>query len=158
MQVKIIGILGFHGLFHNFFLDEREFLRYYYCIIFVNYAHISEIIGREDHMEKRETFDKYAIFTTGGKQYQAVEGKTLGIEKLEGEAGDKVEFKEVLFRKAAPGQFEIGKPILETPIKASIVKQTQGPKVVSFRFKRRKKVRVKRGHRQPITVVRFESV
>lgn len=103
-------------------------------------------------------FDSYAIFQTGGKQYQAVKGQTIGIEKLEGEDGAKIEFKDVLFRKTGDKQFEFGKPHLETPVKASIVKQTKGPKLVVFNFKRRKKVRVKKGHRQPITVVRIESI
>jgi len=109
-------------------------------------------------MESRKTYDKYAIFAAGGKQYQAVEGKTIAVEKIEGEAGTPVEFKEVLFRKTGEGKFEVGKPYLETPIKASIVKQMKLPKVIVFKFKRRKKVRVKRGHRQPQTVVRIESI
>lgn len=108
--------------------------------------------------ETKTTFDRYAIFQTGGKQYQALEGKTLAIEKLEGEAGDTVEFEQVLLRKTADDKFEIGQPYVKGSIKASIVKQTQGPKVIAFRFKRRKKVRVKRGHRQPLTVVRIESI
>jgi large subunit ribosomal protein L21 len=107
---------------------------------------------------KTTTFDKYAIFQTGGKQYQAIEGKTIAIEKLEGNAGDTVEFDQVLLRKTGDNTVEVGRPFVKSSIKASIVKQTQGPKVIAFRFKRRKKVRVKRGHRQPITVVRIESI
>lgn len=104
------------------------------------------------------TFDKYAIFKTGGKQYQAIEGKTVAIEKIEGEAGTKLEFNEVLFRKTGENAFEIGSPFLNKGITASIVKQMKGPKVIAFRFKRRHKVRVKRGHRQPITVIRIEAI
>lgn len=109
-------------------------------------------------MEHAKTYDKYAIFQTGGKQYQAVEGKTIAIEKIDGEPGAPLEFKDVLFRKSGEGQFEIGQPYLDLPIKASIVKQTKDAKLVVFRFKRRKKVRVKRGHRQKKTVIRIESV
>lgn len=109
-------------------------------------------------MEAINTFEKYAIFQTGGKQYQAIEGLTVAVEKIEGEAGAPIEFKEVLFRKTGEGQFEIGQPHLEGSIKASIVKQTKGPKLIAFRFKRRKKVRVKKGHRQPLTVIRIESI
>lgn len=101
-------------------------------------------------------FAKYAIFETGGKQYQAIEGKTVAVEKLEGEAGAKVEFT-ALFRKTAEDKFEIGQPHLKTSVKAEIVKQMKGPKVIAFTFKRRKKVRVKKGHRQPITVVRITA-
>jgi large subunit ribosomal protein L21 len=104
------------------------------------------------------SFERYAIFQTGGKQYQAIEGKTVAIEKLEGKQGDSVEFKEVLLRKTGNADIQIGQPFLKTPIKASIVKQMRGPKLVVFKFKRRKKSRVKKGHRQPITVVRIEAI
>ena len=100
------------------------------------------------------SFDKYAIVEAGGKQYQALPGKTIAIEKLEGEPGDAVEFK-VLFKKEGENQFKIGRPYLEETVKAEIVKQTKGPKLIVFKFKRRKKSRVKKGHRQPLTVVRF---
>ena len=103
-------------------------------------------------------FERYAIFATGGKQYQAIEGKTIAVEKLIGEAGDTLEFSDVLFRKLGDDQFEIGQPTLTGPIKASIVKQTKGPKLTIFRFKRRKKSRVKKGHRQCLTVIRIESL
>jgi len=109
-------------------------------------------------MERPKTYDRYAIFQTGGKQYQAVEGKTIAIEKIDGETGVTLEFKEVLFRKNGEGKFEIGQPYLVSPVKASIVKQTKDAKLIVFRFKRRKKVRVKRGHRQKKTVIRIESV
>lgn len=104
------------------------------------------------------SFDSYAIFQTGGKQYQAIEGKTVAVEKIEGEDGATIEFDEVLLRKTVKGSIEIGKPFLKGAVKASIVKQMKEPKVVSFLFKRRKKVRVKKGHRQPKTVVRIESI
>ncbi len=104
------------------------------------------------------TFDRYAIFQTGGKQYQAIEGKTISIEKLEGEAGDEVIFDKVLFRKESEGKFEIGQPFLKETIKATIVKHDKDAKIIAFRFKRRKKVRVKKGHRQPKTIVRIQSI
>jgi large subunit ribosomal protein L21 len=109
-------------------------------------------------MQEIQTFERYAIFKTGGKQYQGIEGKTISIEKIEGEPGAKLEFAEVLFRKVGNGAFEIGQPTLKGSVKASIVKQIKLPKVTIFRFKRRKKVRVKRGHRQPQTVIRVEAI
>jgi len=109
-------------------------------------------------MKQLEEFDKYAIFQTGGKQYQALEGQTVAIEKIEGEQGSLIEFKEVLLRKIGQDKLEIGKPFLNSSIKASIVKQTKGPKLVVFKFRRREKVRVKKGHRQQLTVVRIESI
>lgn len=103
-------------------------------------------------------FERYAIFQTGGKQYQALEGKTIAIEKIEGEAGKKIEFNEVLLRKTGTDAIEIGKPFLGSSVKASIVKQMRGPKIIVFKFKRRKKSRIKKGHRQAITVVRIDAI
>ncbi|MCK4651234.1 50S ribosomal protein L21 [Candidatus Babeliales bacterium] len=108
---------------------------------------------------KEGIFKKYVIFQTGGKQYQAIPGKTLAVEKLNGNIGDSLEFSEVLFRKTSEGKFEFGKPYLkDVVLKASIVKQTKGPKIIVFRHKRRKKQRTKKGHRQPLTVIRIESI
>jgi len=116
-------------------------------------------MAEKKSMETEKTFDKYAIFKTGGKQYQAIEGKTLAIEKIEGENGDIIEFDEVLFRRLDKDNIEVGQPVLEgTKVRASIIKQDKGPKVIAFKFKRRKKVRVKKGHRQLITVIRIEAV
>ena len=107
----------------------------------------------------KTSFDNYAIFQTGGKQYQAVPGKTVAIEKLNGNPGDKISFKEVMLRKANSETFEFGQPYVKgATITASIVKQTKGPKIIIFKFQRRKKRRTKTGHRQPMTVVRIESV
>jgi len=75
-----------------------------------------------------------------------------------GEAGASVEFNEVLFRKRTDG-LDIGHPTVEgATVKASIVKQMKDGKKIVFKFKRRKKYRTKMGHRQPLTVVRIESI
>jgi large subunit ribosomal protein L21 len=103
-------------------------------------------------------FDKYAIFQLGTKQYQAIEGKTVAIDKLEGEAGQEIEFKEVLFRKNGDDKFEVGQPFLAGKVKATIVKHLKGPKKISLRFKRRKKVRVQKNSRAAQTVVRIVSL
>lgn len=108
-------------------------------------------------MELQDSFSKYAIFQTGGKQYQGIEGKTVSVEKLEGNPGDIIEIKEVLLRKNND-VVEIGKPYVATSMKVSIVKHMQGPKIIIFKFKRRKKSRVKKGHRQPQTIIRVESI
>lgn len=106
-----------------------------------------------------EVYERYALFATGGKQYQAIEGRTLEIEKIEGEPGQKIQFSEVLLRKQGSESLEIGQPTVPgAVITASIIKQGQGSKVIVFKFKRRKKLRVKKGHRQEHTVIRIESI
>lgn len=106
---------------------------------------------------KEQKLENYSIIQTGGKQYQAQEGKTIAIEKLNAKVGDKVEFKEVILRRAGDN-IEIGKPFLSSSVKASILKHIRGPKVIAFMFKRRKKVATKKGHRQSMTIVRIESI
>ncbi len=101
---------------------------------------------------------RYAIIQTGGKQYQAIEGKTIAVELLPGDIGDSILFDTVLFRKTGEGQYEIGQPYLKAVVKGVKIKDSKGPKLIVFKFKRRKKVRVKKGHRQPSTVVRIESI
>ncbi len=103
-------------------------------------------------------FERYAIFKTGGKQYQGIEGKTVAVEKIEGGLGTQVIFDEVLFRKSGADSYEIGQPLVKGTVTASIVRQMRGPKIIAFQFRRRKKSRVKKGHRQHITVVRIDSI
>lgn len=111
----------------------------------------------KENNELQDSFSKYVIFETGGKQYQGIEGKTVSVEKLEGNPGDVVEIKEVLLRKNND-IVEIGQPYVSGGMKATIVKHMQGPKIIVFKFKRRKKSRVKKGHRQPQTIIRVESI
>lgn len=108
-------------------------------------------------MERQDSFEKYAIVQIGTHQYQAIVGKTVAVEKIEGEAGAMVEFNQVLLKKDKEA-VQVGTPFVKDVVKASIVKQMKGPKIIIFRFKRRKKSRVKKGHRQPLTVIRFESI
>lgn len=113
---------------------------------------------RRNLMENAKNYGRYAIIANGGKQYQVVEGKTVALELLTGNPGDTVTFDHVLFRKTAEGVFEIGQPHLSSVVTGTIVKHIKEKKLIVFRFKRRKKVRVKRGHRQQGTVVRITSI
>ena len=107
---------------------------------------------------KKRVFERYSIFQTGGKQYQAIDGQTVSIEKLDAAVGDSVVFDEVLLRRETNDVVTIGQPYLDTPVKATVLKHARDRKVIVFKFKRRKKSRVKNGHRQPFTVVRIESI
>ena len=104
------------------------------------------------------TLEKYAIIQTGGKQYFVLEEKTIAIEKIEGIPGDEIIFNEVLLKRKDLESFEIGQPFLNEPIKAVIVKQMKGPKIIVFKFRRREKYRRKKGHRQNYTIVRIGSI
>lgn len=103
-------------------------------------------------------FERYAIFQTGGKQYQGLEGKTIAVEKLDAQVGSKFKINEVLLKKLGDDKVEIGAPYVKGGIEVSVVKHLRGPKIISFKFKRRKKYARKIGHRQNYTVIRVESL
>jgi large subunit ribosomal protein L21 len=92
----------------------------------------------------------YAVFKTGGRQYKASVGQKLLVEKLPANEGDEVSFGEVLL--LGGDSPKIGQPLVSgAKVSAKIVKQARGPKVVIFKFRRRKNYRRKTGHRQPYT-------
>jgi large subunit ribosomal protein L21 len=100
----------------------------------------------------------YAVIKTGGKQYRVAPDDVLTVEKIEGDAGSKVEFGEVLMigGSASP---KFGTPLVSgAKVVAELVEQTRGPKVIAFKKRRRKNSRRKRGHRQDLTMVRITSI
>jgi large subunit ribosomal protein L21 len=119
---------------------------------------------KNNNPEAEQTFEnnnnnleRYAVIETGGKQYFVLEEKTIAIEKLDANVGDEVAFEKVLLKKLSKDNLAIGQPYLNEPIKAIIIKHLKGPKLTVFKFKRRKKYRRKKGHRQTYTVVRILS-
>ena len=100
----------------------------------------------------------YAVIRTGGKQYKVQEGETLRVEKLEGGEGSEVEFKDVLM--VSDGEnVTLGQPGIENAmVKAHIVEQGKGKKVLVFKFKRRKGYRKLKGHRQLFTAVKIDNI
>ncbi len=99
-----------------------------------------------------------AIIKTGGKQYTVTENDVIKIEKLNNDVGDKVSFDEVLL-VSNDGDIKVGKPFVEgAKVNAVVEEQGKGDKVIIFKFKRKKDYRKKRGHRQPYTKVRIESI
>ena len=101
----------------------------------------------------------YAVIQTGGKQYRAEPGQTLWVEKLAGNAGDKITFDQVLLVARGEGPVAVGKPTVSgATVTASIVEQGLGEKLVVFKFRRRKNYVRKNGHRQELTAVKIESI
>lgn len=100
----------------------------------------------------------YAIFRAQGKQFRAEKGQTLELPRLEAEPGSKLTFKEVLL--ASDGEtVKAGTPLVKgASVTAEVVGETKGEKIFVFRFKRRKNVRRKTGHRTKFTRVRITDV
>jgi len=100
----------------------------------------------------------YAIIETGGKQYRVQEGDTLYVEKLEIEAGSKVEFDKVLFVAKEAGTV-IGSPFVDgAKVVGSVERHGKRKKVIIFKYKKKKDYRNKNGHRQPFTQVKIEAI
>ncbi len=100
----------------------------------------------------------FAVIKTGGKQYRVAANDVLIIEKLAGEAGDTVEFGEVLaFGEGDSATF--GAPFIEGAIvTAEVVKQGRAKTVIAFKKRRRQNSRRKHGHRQHETTVRITEI
>jgi large subunit ribosomal protein L21 len=100
----------------------------------------------------------YAIIATGGKQYRVSVGDEIFIEKLAGEAGEAINFSEVLMVSDEDG-LKVGQPTLENVVvEAEIVKQGRQKKIIVFKYKAKKGYRRKKGHRQPYTRVRINAI
>ena len=100
----------------------------------------------------------YAIIETGGKQYRVEKGDIIDVELLEANAGEKVEFKNVLFINNT-GSVKIGNPnIAQSIVQGELIQEVKGPKVIAFKYKRRKPIRRKVGHRQRYARVKITEI
>ena len=100
----------------------------------------------------------YAIVDSGGKQYKVKEGEVLKVEKLAGKVGDSVSFDRILMVSEGDN-VNIGTPLLEdVAVSGHIVEQGKAKKIIVFKYKRRKRYRRKRGHRQQFTAVKVDSI
>jgi large subunit ribosomal protein L21 len=100
----------------------------------------------------------YAVIKTGGKQYKVRPGDVLKIEKLTAEAGENVDFDEVLL-VGDDDKIEIGTPIVSGgKVSAMVRLQARAPKVKIIKFRRRKHYRKQMGHRQYYTEVQVTQI
>jgi large subunit ribosomal protein L21 len=101
----------------------------------------------------------YAIVETGGKQYRVAEGDVVRIEKREGEPGEEILLDKILLVGSDEEGVRVGTPFLEdVRVRAEIMAQRRGRKVLVFKFKRRKDHRRKQGHRQSYTGIRIKAI
>ncbi|HKR93705.1 50S ribosomal protein L21, partial [Novosphingobium sp.] len=96
----------------------------------------------------------FAVVRTGGKQYRVAAGDKIAVEKLAGEAGDKITLGDVLL---AGKDGEVADAAKIT-VSAEIIAQAKSEKVVVFKKRRRHNYRRKNGHRQQMTLLRIVSV
>ena len=100
----------------------------------------------------------YAVINTGGKQYRVKEGDVLDVEKLGVEQGGTVVFDRILLIEDE-GKVLVGTPaIAGAAVKAEVVANFKGDKVLIFKKKRRKQYRRTKGHRQQLAKVRIVKI
>ena len=100
----------------------------------------------------------YAIIETGGKQYRVEKDDVIDVELLETNPDEKVEFTNVLFINNA-GAVKIGNPyIAKSAVQGQLMEEVKGPKVIAFKYKKRKPFRRKVGHRQRYARVKITEI
>jgi len=100
----------------------------------------------------------YAVVNSGGKQYKVQQGQVLRVEKIPGDVGNPVTFERVLMFSDGEN-VSIGQPALEdVAVEGHIVEQGKAKKIIVFKYKRRKRYRRKKGHRQEFTAVFIDGI
>jgi len=99
-----------------------------------------------------------AVIKTGGKQYLVVPGDKIKIEKLNKKEGEEVVFEDVLLLEKNK-KLEIGtQKVKGAKIIGKVLKQGKGEKVIIFKYKPKKRSKVKKGHRQPFTQIEIIKI
>ena len=98
----------------------------------------------------------FAIVKIAGQQFRVEKDQELYVPRVEGKAGDKVEFSELLLLDNK-GKLSLGSAI-KGSVKAEIIDQVQGDKVIAFKMKRRKGFRKKHGHRTQYTKIKVTGI
>ena len=94
---------------------------------------------------------RFAIVESGGKQYRAVEGRTIEVDRLPVDAGNKFDFERVLLM-ADGDDVLVGTPtVSDILVKVTVVDHIKGPKLDRFKYRPKKRIRVRGGHRQQYT-------
>jgi large subunit ribosomal protein L21 len=101
----------------------------------------------------------YAIFEDGSHQFRVREGDRIRVDRRDGKAGDELVFSKVLLITEQNGNPTIGTPAVDgARVVAKIINQFRAKKIIIQKFRRRKNVRRRNGHRQPYTMVQITSV
>jgi large subunit ribosomal protein L21 len=101
---------------------------------------------------------RFAIVESGGKQYRAVEGRTIEVDRLPVDAGNKFDFERVLLM-ADGDDILVGTPtVSDILVKVTVVDHIKGPKIDRFKYRPKKRIRVRGGHRQQYTRLMIDFI
>lgn len=100
----------------------------------------------------------YAVIRTGGKQYRVSQGESVEVEKLPGKVGDVVTLDDILL-VANGDAVQVGQPTVSgANVTARITGQYRGNKIRIFQYRPKKRIRVRKGHRQYLTRLEIQSI
>lgn len=100
----------------------------------------------------------YAIIETGGKQYKVSQGDVIQVEKLAVSSGEVYEFDKVLVL-SNDDNLQFGAPYLNgAKVSATVLRDGKEKKVVIYKYKSKKGFHKKKGHRQPFTELKIDSI
>ena len=100
----------------------------------------------------------YAVIETGGKQYRVEVGTELEVELLDVEPGQSITLERVLL-VADGAEATVGTPVVDgAAVEAEVLGATRGEKVIAFKYRPKARRRVKKGHRQELTVLRINDI
>ncbi len=100
----------------------------------------------------------FAVIKSGGRQYKVSVGQTLEVNRLAVEDGAQVLFDEVLLISDAERAM-VGTPfVANASVVTTAVKQARGEKLIVFRYKPKKRIRHRKGHRQELTVLSIDDI
>ena len=109
-------------------------------------------------MDKFKKIQMYAIVEIAGQQFKVEKDTDIFVNRLDGEEGAKVDFKEVLLVDN-DGKVSVGMPVVEgASVSAKIISHNRGDKVIIFKKKRRKGYQKSSGHRQDLTKIHIEEI
>lgn len=101
---------------------------------------------------------RFAIVESGGKQYRAVEGRTIEVDRLPVEAGKQFDIERVLLM-ADGDEVMVGTPTVDgIEVKVTVVDHIKGPKIDRFKYRPKKRIRVRGGHRQQYTLLMVDFI
>jgi large subunit ribosomal protein L21 len=100
----------------------------------------------------------YAVIELNGRQLKVREGEIVRLDRVAGDVNSKVVFDRVLLAHDGKDLIVGGPTVDKASVSATVVRQAQGPKIVAFRYKPKKRVRRRHGHRQPITELRIDKI
>jgi len=101
---------------------------------------------------------KYAIVESGGKQYRAVEGGTIEVDRLPVKTGENIKLEQILLF-ADGDNVTVGTPLIkDVPVWTTVLEHFKGEKVTIFNYSPKKRIRVKTGHRQNYTRLSVEQI